>query len=244
MSRPGAHALGMLGGAPYRNPMRRNQSAYLERRGLLESEVDAQRQRVYRLTRAGVICALGGRDPVEGWQRPWDGLWRMVIYDIPETDRRLRLKLRRELSSNGFGCLQRSVWLSPHPAEDLKRNLVKLKIDVSMVAFLESRIDRHFPPEKVAFRAWNFRRIDSLYKRHQALLKRAPDVKATGSSIRQWALQERSSWSVIARRDPFLPDCLLPRGYSGKEVWRSRLRTLRKVAPHISRALMEDPADA
>ena len=27
--------------------------------------------------------ALGGRDPQEQWARPWDGRWRLVLFDVP-----------------------------------------------------------------------------------------------------------------------------------------------------------------
>ena len=51
--------------------------------------------------------------------RKWDGRWRMLIFDIPETRKSLREKIRLTLSSVGFLRLQDSVWIYPYDCEDL-----------------------------------------------------------------------------------------------------------------------------
>lgn len=48
----------------------------------------------------------------------WDGLWRVVVFDIPEEDKRLRNVLRQTLKVLEFRALQKSVWIS-------KRNFTK-----------------------------------------------------------------------------------------------------------------------
>src|ERR1041384_6101725 len=55
----------------------------LEQKGLLERDSAPVRDRLYRLTEPGRIYALGGRDPQAEWSRPWDGRWRVVIFDVP-----------------------------------------------------------------------------------------------------------------------------------------------------------------
>ncbi len=45
----------------------------------------------------------------------WDGYWRILIFDIPENQRRKRDVLRRKLSELNFYQLQKSVWLTPFP---------------------------------------------------------------------------------------------------------------------------------
>lgn len=52
-------------------------------------------------------------------QKPasWDGRWRLVIYDIPKPQSRLRDVLRETLITLGFYKLQESVWLNPYPCE-------------------------------------------------------------------------------------------------------------------------------
>lgn len=48
----------------------------------------------------------------------WDGVWRLVIWDIPESRRGLRNGVRRILARLGFIRIQRSVWVSPLPCEE------------------------------------------------------------------------------------------------------------------------------
>ena len=48
----------------------------------------------------------------------WDGVWRMVLSDIPETKRRGRDALRHKLKELGFVEWQKSVFVYPHPCRD------------------------------------------------------------------------------------------------------------------------------
>src|SRR3989344_1358292 len=51
--------------------------------------------------------------------RRGDHKWRVIIFDIPERRKALRIKLRETLKSIGFERLLDSVWLFPHDCEDL-----------------------------------------------------------------------------------------------------------------------------
>jgi hypothetical protein len=94
-------------GWAYRNGFHR-QLQRLERQQLLERLSTDSTDRLHRLTEAGRLHALGGRDPEAQWKRRWDGRWRMVIFDVPEGRRLLRNRLRRQLHHRGFGYLQHS----------------------------------------------------------------------------------------------------------------------------------------
>ncbi|OGZ77758.1 MAG: CRISPR-associated endonuclease Cas2 [Candidatus Staskawiczbacteria bacterium RIFOXYB1_FULL_32_11] len=51
-------------------------------------------------------------------QKVWDGKWRIVIFDIPENQRRVeRNALRGKLQNLGFYQIQKSVWAYPYPCE-------------------------------------------------------------------------------------------------------------------------------
>ncbi|MEK7611470.1 MAG: CRISPR-associated endonuclease Cas2 [Patescibacteria group bacterium] len=74
-------------------------------------------QRTFQLTEEG-LNLLFSRFPVLKYQhRPWDGYWRMIIYDIPEKEYRLRGKLRATLKALGYKFIQKSVWATPMPVE-------------------------------------------------------------------------------------------------------------------------------
>ncbi|MDO8617774.1 MAG: CRISPR-associated endonuclease Cas2 [Candidatus Uhrbacteria bacterium] len=44
----------------------------------------------------------------------WDQKWRVLVFDIPETRRHVREKLRHVLKTWGFYRLQDSVWVHPY----------------------------------------------------------------------------------------------------------------------------------
>ncbi len=43
----------------------------------------------------------------------WDGIWRVVIYDIPNTDKKERDYFRLILKKLGFTAIQKSTWVIP-----------------------------------------------------------------------------------------------------------------------------------
>lgn len=53
-------------------------------------------------------------------QRPskWDGLWRIVIFDIPEELRQGRVALANKLKQLGFYPIQKSVFVFPYECKD------------------------------------------------------------------------------------------------------------------------------
>ena len=59
------------------------------------------------------------RDRLERkWQQKWDSRWRVVIFDFPDTERKLRDNFRNLLKSFGFKKLQISVWACPYDVYD------------------------------------------------------------------------------------------------------------------------------
>lgn len=56
----------------------------------------------------------------------WDGLWRIVLFDIPETKKSLRDVFRRHLQKIGFREFQKSVFVFPHDCEREILSLVRL----------------------------------------------------------------------------------------------------------------------
>lgn len=48
----------------------------------------------------------------------WDMMWRMVIFDIPENERRGRIALAEKLKELGFYPMQKSVFIYPYECKD------------------------------------------------------------------------------------------------------------------------------
>lgn len=55
----------------------------------------------------------------------WDGFWRIIILDLPEERKSERESLRYLLKKAGFVCVKNTVWISPHPFEQLFMNIKK-----------------------------------------------------------------------------------------------------------------------
>lgn len=50
--------------------------------------------------------------------KKWDGMWRVVIFDIPQLKSLQRNAFRGKLIELGFKPLQKSIWVCPYPCED------------------------------------------------------------------------------------------------------------------------------
>lgn len=79
----------------------------------------------------------------------WDGKWRIVLLDLPETRKDEREALRYLLKKAGFVCLKNSVWISPFPYEYLFTNIKKdFGLTTELMIFVTDNLD---PETKQAF---------------------------------------------------------------------------------------------
>lgn len=51
--------------------------------------------------------------------KKWDGKWRIIVFDIKETKKKIRNSFRSELVNLGFIRLQNSVWVHPYDCEEV-----------------------------------------------------------------------------------------------------------------------------
>ncbi len=127
-------------------------------KGLITFE-ERDGNRYARLTEAGeqVLKLETLRNADVRKPKRWDKRWRMVIFDIPERRRTIRVRLRRFMEEFGFVRLQDSVWVYPYDCEDLiALAKAKFRIGVDVLYMIVEQIERdahlreHFglPPEK------------------------------------------------------------------------------------------------
>jgi phenylacetic acid degradation operon negative regulatory protein len=209
----------------------------LEKRQLVETVRQADGDRLCRLTEQGRIHALGGRDPQMQWSRPWDGHWRLVLFDVPVARNSQRERLRRYLRDRGYGCLQGSVWVTPDPLRGEREILASTKVDVGALLLLDARPCAGETDAEIVDGAWDCRRINHCYERHLNILRARPTGTLHGEraakALQRWAASEREAWLAAVTRDPLLPHCLLPRGYLGREAWRRRVEVLRQAGDYL-----------
>lgn len=202
----------------------------LEAEGFLESNKSTLgKSRLIRLTEAGRIAALGGRDPEHGWSMPWDGKWRLILFDIPVTERSLRKRVNRALAGLGCGCLQGSVWISPRVPGDAGALFEERGEDCSHLLLLEADSRGQKVDQKMVKAAWNFSRINDHYRHHLEILESFP-ARPSDSSLLNWSKLENQAWLDAVRSDPLLPHMLLPAEYLGVKAWEKRRAVLRKAA--------------
>ncbi|MFZ2150253.1 MAG: hypothetical protein WAV15_03800 [Minisyncoccia bacterium] len=80
----------------------------------------------------------------------WDGLWRIILLDLPESRKKERESLRYLLKKAGFVCLKNSAWISPFPYEHLFKNIKKdLSLTTEMMIIVTENIDEE--SKKVLF---------------------------------------------------------------------------------------------
>ena len=92
---------------------RLEKKGYIQK-GLVEDEI------CIKLTESGYKILNGKRMrrqerrllDIKPSQKRWDSLWRVVIFDIPEINKKIRQALRESLKMLEFWPLQKSVWVS------------------------------------------------------------------------------------------------------------------------------------
>ena len=216
----------------------RPQLQRLERANLLHRQGRGQ-EAICQLTSEGRLAAHGGLDPVERWQRAWDGRWRLLLFDFPARRTGLRLRVWRWLRRERFGYLQNSVWLSPDPVNTDRLPLTLHRLNAESFVVLEAR---PVPPDLdsgLVKGAWDFALVNRRYQSALDLaaegLKLAENPSLRPAQFREWLASEREAWLAAVESDPLLPESLLPPEYLGREAWTQRQAAFTAVARRICR---------
>ncbi|PIU99305.1 hypothetical protein COS59_00500 [Candidatus Wolfebacteria bacterium CG03_land_8_20_14_0_80_36_15] len=86
----------------------------LEKKGLVTKK-QKEKQKYYQLTNLGLKVAKKFQKVIE---QPWDGKWRIVMFDIPEKIRTERKWLRFQLIAFDYKPLQKSVFIGQKPLDE------------------------------------------------------------------------------------------------------------------------------
>lgn len=114
------------------------QVKYLVKKGMLKL-TEKNSQQFLELTKAGQLEALLIKARRLGKQK-WDGKWRLIMFDIPESHKEKRQSFRILLKQNGFYKLQASVYISPYT---LNNSAVAYLKETGLIKFIRIlRVDR------------------------------------------------------------------------------------------------------
>lgn len=152
--------------------------------------------------------------------KPWDGQWRIIIFDIEEKEKFLREALRDKLVSLGFGRWQRSVYITPHDLEqEINQYLQAKKLFPAAICLVARQGD--LGDDKVlANKIWQ---LDDLNDNYQDFIDDCERLlmKKEYKTIKEEEV--RNLWLAYKRlivRDPFLPRELLPKGWLAQKARR------------------------
>lgn len=193
------------------------------------------------LTRQGrAILEQGNQRIFEASVEHWDGLWRLVVYSLPEEKRDLRNELRKKLIWYGFGNLAPGTWISPR---DWFAELEKILGDMGVLPYVSLFTGQqvgHMSSQELVRRCWD---LPSLAHEYQVFVDHyAPEYEALQSSIATHGSVNLSQADCFVRRfwltydfqpfprkDPNLPKVLLPDnwiGFAARQLFTNYRRLL------------------
>lgn len=143
----------------------------------------------------------------------WDGKWRVVIFDIPEIDKKTREYLRQKLISWGFGKLQKSVYISPLDVlADVKEYLRNLNLYGKVVVFEAKEV---FTKDQRAIAKYVWK-LDELNMKYSRLIDKLYSKGECDEE--EWKARKKEikkEFFEILLADPILPKELLPEDWCG-----------------------------
>ncbi|MBL7159778.1 hypothetical protein ISS85_04835 [Candidatus Microgenomates bacterium] len=147
-------------------------------------------------------------------KKKWDRKWRLVLFDIQETSRKVRDQLRRKLRELDFARFQQSVYITPHDfAEDMRDFLENHRLTENVCIVVTKELLTG--DERVlASKLWRLGEINKQYKK---ILDFWEEEKEKISKEKM-ANEVKSRYLEILAIDPCLPRELLPLDWSRLKV--------------------------
>ena len=142
-------------------------------------------------------------------KKEWDGLWRLIIFDIKEIERKTRDRLRDKLKKLGFAMWQESVYISPHPLVDEVNEYLKTNHLFPKVVCLEAKTIGVKNNQGFAWIVFNLKKIKERYSLVSASLQKAiDDFKKKKIKKKRFIEEIRGlfqEYQNLVIEDPFLP---------------------------------------
>lgn len=215
----------------------RNVLFQLKKMGYIES-----RQRsTYTITEVGHSFVQSFNQKPNFVKREWNQTWQIVLFEFPETVRKLREPFRIHLCQLGFGHLYDSVYISPW---DFKENIEQYVRDRKIAPYVTIAEHCSMPemhhPQKVE-RIWSLDKLVEAYEQKNAwfLGEFVPSVEPlAGKEDTEIFLQFLILGEVISELgliDPMLPSSLLPADWKGAAVIEQLFSYLHRIAASIPR---------
>jgi phenylacetic acid degradation operon negative regulatory protein len=232
-SLPSAAIVGLLAEFGVSDSAARAALSRLTRNGLLVTSRSGRRTFVRLSQRAADVLDDGGRRIFSfgATPAPWDGMWSLVAFSIPEEHRSARDELRKELRWLGFAPLYDGLWVCPRDhAGDVMARLKDLGISTA-TAFRATALPAVTPvgvngdgaadgagstlvTADIPARAWDLSGLRDRYQEFTEFAGLLRDQTVAGEITTADALVARTrvmnEWRAFPAMDPDLPYELLP----------------------------------
>ena len=177
----------------------------------------------FRLTGSGMKELFRLFPVLEIDQEEWDGFWRVIIFDIPESKRKNRDNLRKEILKQGFGRLQDSTYISPYEFSKSFMNFLQVKGLSGSVLLMEAKQKHLGNPKMLANKVWS---LEEISKEYEVLIgKLSTRFGISDKRKREEFLKKiYSKYLDIVARDPFLPKSLLSKDWPADKAKKFVLR--------------------
>lgn len=205
----------------------------LKQEGWLQAR-RVQRRAYYAITpRALRLLEEGRRRIFTRNTDDWSGQWHMVIYNVPESARKERERLRQVLVWLGFGMLAPSTWVSVTDRFTELRVLLEEEPWEASIEMLTVRTESLDRDREFATRCWNLEEIGPKYVEFMERQAAIPIDDLSSRDAFVTRVQLVDDYRRFVHVDPDLPPALLPADWPGREaheLFLERYRSLERPA--------------
>ncbi|RLV51267.1 PaaX family transcriptional regulator [Nocardioides mangrovicus] len=184
--------------------------------GLLTSQRHGRRT-AWVLTPHGTTLLEEGARRIYGFMRAshaWDGRWLVLTVSIPESQRRLRHRLRTRLTWLGLGSPSSGLWVSPDPGriDEVNETVAELGLEDQSLAWIGPSAGIG-DESRLVETAWD---LGDVEKRYLEFLEAFEDRRVTSAAEAFTAQVELvQEWRRFPFLDPDLPRELLDHAWPG-----------------------------
>lgn len=194
--------------------------------GYIEKRIKDNGEAVYRITSWGKTKLIYSIPLARYTGKKWDGIWRLVSFDIPEKEAKLRKWLRKKLKELGFGMLQESLWLIPHDLGQVFEEFIEHENLKDYIVIWEGKRIFGENEKELARRVW---KLDQLAEKYFDFLNQWQGSKEKRGEVKKRKEEWEEEYFSLLENDPGLPKELLPDNWLFKKARRLFLNLKKQV---------------
>ena len=161
----------------------------------------------------------------------WNQRWHLIIFDIPESKRKLRDGFRNFLKDAGFGMLKSSVWVSPkNQSERIRRYAKRHKIEEYVFQMETIPNESTYQLHLFVRQCWDRKTIEKQYEAFIATGERTLNkIRLENRPYnRFFAKKAVFQYAETVKADPGLPESVAPHS----RLVRRALELYTKLRPY------------